>query len=252
MAAAYASCMQQSTRYIARMIHALAKPAIAEKLSRILLPLSAVGSMLLLAWGLHLALVASPADYQQGETVRIMYVHVPSAYLAMAGYGVMAVCSLFYLVWRHPMADMIARSAAPVGCVFALVTLITGSIWGKPMWGAWWVWDARLTSFLLLFILYLGYMALEGAFEHPARERQAAAVLALIGAVNLPIIKFSVDWWSTLHQPASLIRSGGTSIHPSMLTPLLVMLAAFSLFFLWMVLLRLGNLRLQKRLSRNR
>lgn len=221
-----------------------------KKLTRPLLPVSAIGAVLLLAWGLYLALAASPADYQQGETVRIMYIHVPSAYLAMAGYGLMALCSLFYLVWKHPMADMLAQAAAPIGAAFTLAALITGSLWGKPMWGAWWVWDARLTSFALLFLLYLGYMGIEGAFEHKARERQVAAILALIGAVNLPIIKFSVEWWSTLHQPASLLRSGGSRIDTSMLMPLLVMLAAFSLFFLWMLLLRLDNLRNRRRLSR--
>ena len=234
------------------MLHALAKPSVTGKLSRLLLPISMVGSLLLLAWGLQLALIDSPADYQQGDAVRIMYIHVPAAYLAMSGYALMAVCSLFYLVWKHPMADMIAQSAAPIGAVFAFGTLVTGSLWGKPMWGAWWVWDARLTSVLLLFLLYLGYLGLEGAFEHRARERQVAAILALVGAVNLPIIKWSVEWWSTLHQPASLLRSGGPSIDASMLTPLLVMLAGFSLFFLWILLLRLENLRMTLRLRRGR
>lgn len=235
-----------------RMFHALAKPAIANRVTRALILPCAVGSLLLLALGTYLALIASPPDYQQGETVRIMYVHVPSAYLATLGYALIALCSLFYLVWKHPVADMVARAAAPVGASFAFLTLATGSLWGKPAWGAWWVWDARLTSVFILFLLYLGYLALDGAFNHPERERKAAAVLALIGAVNLPIIKFSVDWWSTLHQPASLLREGGPRIDPSMLHPLLAMFGGFTLFFAWMVLVRLDALRMERRVARSR
>ncbi len=233
-------------------LHSLARPAIANRLTHALILPCALGSVALLGLGAYLALFASPADYQQGETVRIMYIHVPSAYLATLGYGLMALCGLFYLVWKHPVADMVARASAPVGASFALLTLATGSLWGKPAWGAWWVWDARLTSFFILFLLYLGYLALEGAFNHPERERKAASVLALIGAVNLPIIKFSVDWWSTLHQPASLLREGGSHIDPSMRAPLYVMLAGFTLFFAWMVLVRLDVMRIERRAGRGR
>ncbi len=232
------------------MFHALARPALANRLTRALMLPCALGGLGLLVLGTYLALFASPPDYQQGETVRIMYIHVPSAYLATMGYGLMALCSTFYLVWKHPVADMVARAAAPVGASFAFLTLATGSLWGKPAWGAWWVWDARLTSVFILFLLYLGYLALEGAFNHPERERKAAAVLAIIGAVNLPIIKFSVDWWSTLHQPASLLREGGSRIDASMLYPLLAMFGGFTLFFAWMVLLRLEAMKIERRSAR--
>jgi heme exporter protein C len=164
--------------------------------------------------------------------VRIMYVHVPAAILAMGCYTLMAVSALGTLVWRHPLADVAARAAAPLGAGFTFLGLVTGSIWGKPMWGAWWVWDARLTSFLVLFIMYLGLMALWRAFEDPARAGRVTAVLILVGFVNIPIIKFSVDWWNTLHQPASILRIGGPTIYPTMLWPLFVMLAAFATLFL--------------------
>ena len=186
---------------------------------------------ILFALGLYLALFVAPPDYQQGDSVRIMYVHVPAAILAMGCYAFMAVAALGTLVWRHPLADVAAKSAAPLGAAFTFLGLVTGSIWGKPMWGAWWVWDARLTSFLVLFIMYLGLIALWRAFEDPARAGRVAAILILVGSINIPIIKFSVEWWNTLHQPASILRMGGPSIHPSMLWPLLVMLAAFGFFF---------------------
>jgi heme exporter protein C len=185
----------------------------------------------LFAVGLYLALFVAPADYQQGDSVRIMYVHVPAVILAMGCYAVMAIAALGTLVWRHPLADVAAKCAAPLGAGFTLIGLVTGSIWGKPMWGTWWVWDARLTSFLVLFIMYLGLLALWRAFDDPARAGRIAAVLVLVGTINIPIIKFSVDWWNTLHQPASILRVGGASIHPSMLYPLLVMIAAFATLF---------------------
>ena len=195
-------------------------------------------TVLALAVGLYLALVAAPPDYQQGETVRIMFVHVPSAWLAMAGYGLLAVLGGSLLVWRHPLAALMARGAAPVGATFAAVCLITGSLWGRPMWGTYWVWDARLTSMLLLFFLYLGHIALSNAYDHAERGDRAAAILALIGAINLPVIKFSVDWWNTLHQPASVMKLGGPAIHPTILVPLLWMAGALSLLFVLLVLLR--------------
>jgi heme exporter protein C len=205
-----------------------------------ILPWCAIATVLLLGAGLYLALFVAPPDYQQGESVRIMYVHVPSAYMATMVYAVMAAASAVALIWRHPVADIAAREAAPLGAGFTLLCLVTGSLWGKPMWGTWWVWDARLTSVLVLFFLYLGYIALINAFDEPTRGARAGAILALVGVVNLPIIKFSVDWWNTLHQPASIFRLGGPTIAASMLWPLAVMALGFTLLFvtLWLVRIR--------------
>jgi heme exporter protein C len=210
----------------------LANPTRFLAASARVLPWASASAVSLFAFGLYLAFVVAPADYQQGDSVRIMYVHVPAVMLAMGCYVLMAVSALGTLVWRHPLADVAARAAAPLGAGFTLIGLLTGAIWGRPMWGAWWVWDARLTSFLVLLIMYLGLIALWRAFEEPARAARPAAILILVGAINIPIIKFSVDWWNTLHQPASILRIGGPSIHPSMLWPLLVMLAAFAVLFL--------------------
>jgi heme exporter protein C len=210
----------------------LANPTRFLAFSARVLPWLAADAAVFFALGTYLAFFVAPADYQQGDSVRIMYVHVPAAILAMAVYTLMAVSALGTLVWRHPLADVAARAAAPLGAAFTFLGLVTGSIWGKPMWGAWWVWDARLTSFLVLFIMYLGLIALWRAFDDPARAGRVAAVLILVGFVNIPIIKFSVDWWNTLHQPASLLRIGGPAIHPTMLWPLLVMLAAYGALFL--------------------
>ena len=171
---------------------------------------------------------AAPPDYQQGETVRIMYLHVPAAWLATFIYGVMTVAALGTLVWRHPLADAAQKAAAPIGAAFTFICLVTGSLWGKPMWGTYWVWDARLTSVLVLFLIYLGLIALWRAIEDPGRAARGAAILTLVGAVNMPIIKFSVDWWNTLHQPASVLRLGGRRSSPTMLCPLLVMAVAFT------------------------
>src|SRR5512147_2652640 len=208
------------------MIHRYANPAQFLRLSRAILPWSTGLSVLLLTVGVVLALFASPPDYQQGEAVRIMYVHVPAAWMAMFCYTSMAAASAAGLIWRHPVAELSAKATAPIGACFTFLALLTGSLWGKPMWGTWWVWDARLTSVLVLFFLYLGYMALESAFDDPARGLRAASILALVGFINIPIIKFSVDWWNTLHQPASVVRLDGPAIHPSMLAPLLIMAAA--------------------------
>jgi len=186
---------------------------------------------LTLAAGLVLSFTA-PEDYQQGITVRIMYIHVPFAWLAMMCYSLMAISALGTLVWRHPLADVALKTAAPLGAAFTLLALATGSIWGKPMWGTWWVWDARLTSVFVLFLMYLGIIALTRALDDPGRSAKAAAIVTLVGFVNIPIIKFSVDWWNTLHQPASVMRLDGPTIHPSMLWPLLVMAAGFTLLFL--------------------
>src|SRR3569832_218089 len=188
-------------------------------------------TVLSLGAGLVLGFLAPP-DYQQGDTVKLMFLHVPAAWTAMMAYGLLALTSLFSLVWRHPLSDVAAKTAAPLCAVFTLLGLITGSLWGRPMWGAYWVWDARLTSFLLLLFLYLGHWALLNAFDDPQRGRRSAAILAVVGLINVPIIKFSVDWWNTLHQPASVMKLGGPSIDPSMLRPLLVMAVTCQIYFL--------------------
>jgi len=196
--------------------------------------------VILLGTGLYLSFFVAPPDYQQGETVRIMFIHVPAAWLALFGYTLIAIAALGTLIWRHPLADVAAKTAAPIGATFTFIALVTGSLWGKPMWGTYWVWDARLTSVLVLFLLYLGLIALWQAIEEPGRAGRAAAILALVGGVNVPIIKFSVDWWNTLHQPASVFRPDGPTIDPSLLTPLFVMAAAFTALF---VLLHLIAMR---------
>ncbi len=225
----------------------LANPKRFMDLSGKLLPWVWGLAVVLLVFGLYLALFVAPADYQQGETVRIMFVHVPSAQMAMFAYGFMAVASGVGLIMKHPLADMAAKAAAPVGAGFTLLALATGSLWGKPMWGAWWVWDARLTSVLVLFFLYIGYIALWEAIEEPLKAAKAAAVLALVGAINLPIIKFSVEWWNTLHQPASLARLDGPSIHPTMLWPLLTLSVAYVVLFMALTLVRMRTEILKRR-----
>jgi heme exporter protein C len=221
------------------LFHRFANPARFSRLAARILPWSTAATVLVFATGIWFALFSSPADYQQGETVRIMYVHVPSAWMALAAYTFIAVMSAVSLIWKHPLADIAARAAAPLGAGFTIIVLTTGSLWGKPTWGTWWVWDARLTSVLVLFFLYLGHIALSNAFDNPQRGARAAAVLALVGFVNIPIIKFSVDWWNTLHQPASVTRLDAPSIDPSMLVPLLLMAVAFTLYFVTMLLVRM-------------
>jgi heme exporter protein C len=211
----------------------LANPTFFMGLTDRVLPWLAVITGGLFAIGLYLSFTAPP-DYQQGETVRIMFIHVPSAWLAMMCYTIIAISSVGSLIWRHPLADVSAKAAAPIGAAFTFLALLTGSLWGKPMWGTYWVWDARLTSVLILFFLYLGLIAIWDAIEEPSRAGRAAAILALVGFVNIPIIKFSVDWWNTLHQPASVMKMGGSSIHPSLLYPLLIMALAFTCLFVWL------------------
>ena len=211
------------------------------------LPLAWVVTGLLLAAGLYLSFFVAPPDYQQGETVRIMFIHVPAAWLSMFGYGIMAAASLGTLVWRHPLADVAAKSAAPLGATFTFVALVTGSLWGKPMWGTYWVWDARLTSELVLLIMYLGLIALWQAVPDPGRAARAAAVLTLVGTINLPIIKFSVDWWNTLHQGESIFRADGPTIDASMLWPLFVMMAAMTLLFVTLLAMAMRNEILRRR-----
>lgn len=211
------------------------------------LPWLGLATVLALAVGLYLAWFVAPDDYQQGATVKIMFIHVPAAWLALFGWTVMSVSALGTLVWRHPLADVAARSAAPIGAAFTFVCLLTGSLWGRPMWGTYWVWDARLTSVLVLLIMYLGVLALWHAVEDPARAARLAAILTLVGAVNIPVIKFSVDWWNTLHQPASVLRLGGPTIHPSILVPLLTMALACTLLFVTLHLAAMRNEILRRR-----
>src|SRR5947209_12796552 len=208
----------------------LANPSRFLALSGRLLPWLSAATLVAFAFGI-VQVIGAPDDYQQGATAKIMYIHVPSAWLSMFIWGVMSIAALGSLVWRHPLADVAAKAAAPIGAALTLQCLITGSLWGRPMWGAYWVWDGRLTSVLVLFLMYLGVIALWHTMEDPARGGRAVAILTLVGAVNLPIIKFSVDWWATLHQPASVLRAGGSTIYPSILYPLLVMAAGFFLLF---------------------
>ena len=226
---------------------ALANPSRFLALAERLLPWLAAATALAFAAGLYAAFFVAPEDYQQGATVRIMFIHVPGAWLGMLGWAIMSVAALGTLVWRHPLADVALKAAAPLGAAFTFVCLLTGALWGRPMWGTYWVWDARLTSVLVLFLMYLGLIALWRAIEDPARAGRAAAVLTLVGAINLPIIKFSVDWWNTLHQPASLLRLGAPTIHPAILLPLLVMALAFTLLFLTLHLSAMRNEILRRR-----
>ena len=225
----------------------LARPRSFQRAAVRLRPWTAAATVILFALGLYLSLIASPPDYRQGDAVRIMYVHVPAAWMAMAVYAAMAAASAVGFVWRHPLAELFVQAAAPIGAVFTAVCLVSGSLWGRPMWGTWWVWDARLTSMLVLFFLYVGYIELSRAFDDPAKGLRAGAILVMVGAVNLPVIEFSVDWWNTLHQPASILRPGGPSIDPSMLRPLFVMTGAYLCLFLTLVAMRLETLLLLRR-----
>ena len=229
------------------MINYFANPTRFLKIAKGLQPivaLVAVGSILT---GLYYSLIQSPPDYQQSETVRIMYVHVPAAWMAMFCYVALACFSSILLIWRHIVADILAKSTAPIGACFTFLAVATGSLWGKPMWGTWWVWDARLTSVLILFLLYLGYMVLYNAFDDRSRGARAAAILSIVGVINVPIIKFSVDWWNTLHQPASVIKMDGPAIHSSMLTPLILMAVGYTSLFIWILLIRArAELNLQR------
>jgi heme exporter protein C len=221
------------------MITALANPQRFLAFSRWAAPIMTAIALVLGAVGLWLAM-AVPPDYQQGATVRIMFVHVPSAWLGMLAYACLAVASFFGLVFRHPLADAAARAAAPLGCAFTFLALATGSLWGRPMWGAWWVWDARLTSFLVLFLFYIGYMALQAAIDDEAKAARAAAIWGLVGAVNLPIVKYSVDWWNSLHQGESIFRPDGPALAAVYLWPLALMAFAYTFGFgaLWMTRIR--------------
>lgn len=209
---------------------ALANPTRFMALSGRVQPFAYGLAGLLLLVGLGLGL-AAPDDYQQGATVKIMFIHVPFAWASMMVWSIMSLSALGVLVWRHPLAEVAIAAAAPIGAVFTALALLTGSIWGRPMWGTWWVWDARLTSVFVLFLMYLGLIALSRAFEEPARAGRPSAILVLVGAVNLPVIKFSVDWWNTLHQPASVMRADGPTMAAVYLWPLLVTALGISVLF---------------------
>jgi len=223
--------MSDQVSFSARLT-GLANPTRFIRMVEIVLPWLVAATAILFAVGLAGAFYIAPADRWQGEAYRIIFVHVPGAWLAMFCYAVMAAASIGSLVWRHPLADVSAKAAAPLGAAFTFIALVTGSLWGKPMWGAWWVWDARLTSVLILFIMYLGLMALWRTVEDPSRAARAAAVLTLVGFINIPIIKFSVEWWNTLHQPASVLRVGGPAIDVSQIWPMLVMALAYTTLFM--------------------
>jgi heme exporter protein C len=224
----------------------LANPSRFLALTERLLPWLAGATVLALAFGLYMA-GGAPDDYQQGATAKIMFIHVPSAWLSMGCWTLMSLAALGTLVWRHPLADVSAKAAAPIGAAFTFICLTTGMLWGRPMWGTYWVWDARLTSVLVLFLMYLGVIALWRTVDDPSRAGRAVAILTLVGAINLPIIKFSVDWWNTLHQPASVMKLGGSAIHPTILYPLLVMALAFVLLFITLHIAAMRNEILRRR-----
>ena len=228
------------------MLIDLANPTRFLSLTARLLPYLVAGTAVALAVSLYLSATA-PDDYQQGATVKIMFIHVPNAWLSMFVWAVMSASAFGTLVWRHPLADVAAKAAAPIGASFTLLALVTGSLWGRPMWGTHWEWDARLTSVLILFMMYLGLIVLWRAVEDPSRAARAAAVLTLVGALNLPIIKFSVDWWNTLHQPASVFRMGGSTLDRAFLIPLLVMALSFTLLFVTLHLAAMRNEILRRR-----
>ncbi len=227
-------------------ISELANPSRFLRVANLVIPWLSGATVIVFAFAIYRAMLA-PDDYQQGATVKIMFLHVPSAWLGMLCWGLMTIAALGTLVWRHPLADVAAKAAAPLGAAFTLLCLVTGSLWGRPDWGTYWVWDARLTSELILFLLYLGVIALWRTVEDASRAARAVAILTLVGAIDLPIIKFSVDWWNTLHQGASVFRLGGSTIDPTILMPLLLMAAAFTLLFVTLLIAAMRNEILRRR-----
>jgi heme exporter protein C len=230
--------------------HKTGSPPWFYRFSGYLIPWLWAGFIALTAIGLYLGLVVAPADYQQGESVRIMYLHVPAAWMSMLIYGLMALWGFIALVWRIRIMEVLIISSAPIGAAFTIIALITGSLWGRPTWGTYWVWDARLTSELVLLFLYFGVIALYNSYDEPRKAARAASLMSIVGAINLPIIHFSVLWWNTLHQGSS-IGTSGNSIHPSMLWPLLYMAIAFKLYYGANLLSR-ARLRLLKQDHRKR
>ena len=229
-------------------MHKFANPARFMRLSNIILPWTAAITVVLFGLGLYYSLVLAPEDYQMGNTYRIMFIHVPAAYMAQFGYAAIAVSSAVGFIWKHPLADQAARAIAPMGAAFTALALLTGSLWGKPMWGTYWIWDARLTSMLILLFIYLGYIAVWQTIEDQARAAKIAAIVSMVGLINVIIIKFSVDWWNTLHQPATLMRMDGPAIGGDMLAALLLMIAAFNMFFITILLWRIQSLILRRRI----
>ncbi len=223
------------------MFTKFANPSYFQRLSQKIYPFSLTISFTLFFLGLFFCFFMSPPDYLQGETVRIMYVHVPCAWFSLLTYSIMAICSFISIVFKHTLADIISRACAPIGAVFTLATLLTGSIWGKPTWGTWWVWDARLTSELILFFIYIGHILISNAYDDVRKGDRNAAILTLVGIINLPVIKWSVDWWNTLHQPASISKFSSPSIDSSMLLPLFIMTFSFLFFFLTLAFLRIRS-----------
>ncbi len=229
-------------------MHRFANPARFLRIARVATPLTLWIGLALTVAGVYIGLFASPPDYQQGESVRIMYVHVPAAWLGSGGYLSLAIASAVALVWRHPLATIAARAIAPAGAAFTAICLVSGSLWGKPTWGTYWVWDARLTSMLVLLFLYLGYLALSASEGERGEERRAASILALVGVINLPIIKYSVEWWNTLHQGPS-IKLTGSAIDSHMLLPLFLCLGGFTLLFAAIVLMRMRAMLAEQRVE---
>jgi heme exporter protein C len=225
----------------------LANPSRFLALSSRLMPWLIAATLIAFAIALPKAWLA-PDDYQQGATVKIMFIHVPGAWLGILGWVLMSAAALGTLVWRHPLADVAAKAAAPIGAAFTLMCLVTGSLWGRPMWGTYWVWDARLSSVLVLFLMYLGVIALWRTMDDPTRAARAAAVFTLVGAINIPIIKFSVDWWNTLHQGASVLRLGGSRLDISFLVPLIAMVIAFTLLFITLHVAAMRNEIMRRRI----
>lgn len=216
----------------------LLTPYYFNKLSKVIIPILAISTCVMMIIGLYLALIVSPLDYQQGEFVRIMYVHVPASWTALGIYVFMAACSFSYLVWKTTISYLLAVASSYVGATFTLISLVTGSIWGKPIWGTWWVWDARLTSMLILFLLYLSYIIIVNSADNIRKAQNPASIIAIIGLINIPIVKFSVNIWYSLHQPASVLRLGSPTIHSSMLKPLIIMFISFILYFLLILTMR--------------
>ena len=232
------------------MISDLANPERFDRIAKPLTPALSALAVALTVIGLYFGVFASPADYQMGDSVRIMYVHVPAAWMALFCYTAITIASVVGFIWKHPLADVAAKATAPIGAVFTGLALATGSLWGKPMWGTWWAWDARLTSVLILFFLYIGYIAVWQAVEDQTRAARLAAIVAIVGFVNIPIIKFSVDWWNSLHQPASVFRAEGPTIDPAMLTPLLLMAGAYMAAYGAMAFASMRNELAARRLAR--
>tara|TARA_B100000900_G_scaffold415999_1_gene448427 strand:+ start:746 stop:1468 length:723 start_codon:yes stop_codon:yes gene_type:complete len=231
------------------VIFKFANPLKFQRLTEKFEPLTISVALILLSLGLFFSFFNSPPDYLQGETVRIMYIHVPCAWFSLMIYSVIVICSICSIIFRHTLADLISRSCAPIGACFTLATLLTGSLWGKPTWGTWWVWDARLTSVLILLIIYIGLIIINSAYEDKSKADKYASILAVVGAVNLPIIKWSVNWWSTLHQPASISKFDSPSIDSSMLIPLFIMTFSFFFFFISILFIRLRGEIIQRKID---